>query len=116
MMLFSNEKVISNFRNGITLTNQRVHMNDFNEGRKYKITIALEDISSIQQLHKSNPILLILAVLAALGTLYGMSNSNNEQVGLFAVLAVVFAIAYLLTRHQIVSIHPNGGRPLEFKI
>lgn len=118
MTLFSNEHIISSSNGGkIILTNQRIHMNDTEWGKSYKITIALEDISSIEYLYKSNILWLALAIISGImGGLTYVNGASAEQelVLYFFGGALFFLLLWALSKRQTVSITPNGGKPLQF--
>jgi hypothetical protein len=118
MTLFSNEHVISSSNGGkIILTDQRIHMNETEWGKSYKITLALEDISSIEYLYKSNILWLVLAGISLLfaGATYINGDSSQQGISVYGFAgALLFFIFWVFSKKQMVSITPNGGKSLQF--
>jgi hypothetical protein len=121
MTLLPNEhEVLTSNENKIVLTNKRVHMTDKEWGRSYSITIFLEDISTTQTLYKSNILWLILAVLSLLLFAYTFIASDRyydmTPVKVSFVVGLIFLALYWFSRRHIISIHSDGGKPLEFLV
>ncbi len=79
--------------------------------------IFLENISSIENVYKSNPVLL---VIAALGLIVGLVTADRTYkgglaFGAFAV-AVIFLLLWLNSRKHVVTISSNGGAKLNFLV
>lgn len=117
LVLFPNEnKILTSNSNNIILTNYRIHMAEKELGRSYGITIFLEDISSVQLLYKSNFGLLILALLSTLVLLYSLSTGKSDMIMGSLLAGLLLLLLWFLSRKHIVSIHPDGGKPLEFEV
>ena len=123
MTLLANEhEVLTSNENKIVLTNKRIQMTEKEWGRSCKITIFLENISSMQILYKSNILWLILAILSLL--FFGFALLRNDRFEYYDktpmqisfVVGLVFIALYSFSRRHIISIHSNGGKPLEFTI
>lgn len=118
-LLADEEIVVSCNQDKIILTNQRIHLSDKDWGRSYLVTIFLENISSIEMLYKSNPILLVLAAICFLVGILAMStgygNEATFQVGSFMV-SVIFLVFWLYSKDRVVTIASNGGSKLNFRV
>jgi hypothetical protein len=118
MQLLPDEQLlVASNQDRIILTSQRIHLTDKEWGRSYKITFFLENISSIENVYKSNPGLLLIG---ALGLVVGIATINREyQSGLafggFTV-AVVFLLVWLNSRRHVVTISSKGGGKLNFLV
>ena len=118
MQLFPNEEIlVTSNQDKIVLTSQRVHLNDKEWGRSYRISLFLENISSIENVYKSNPVFL---VMAALGLIVGLVTVDRTYegglaFGAFAV-AVIFLVLWLNSRRHMVTISSNGGAKLNFLV
>lgn len=117
MKLLPNEEtLITSNEDKIVLTNNRIQMNDSVWGQSYKISIFLEDISSIEIKYKSNVLFLFLGVICILGGLYmGGQSGSEEMIGGLVLGAVLIAI-WWFSRKNIISISSNGGSSLNFLI
>jgi hypothetical protein len=118
MQLLPDEKLlVTSNQDRIVLTSQRIHLTDKEWGRSYQITLFLENISSIENVYKSNPVLLLIG---ALGLVVGITTINREyQAGLAFggfTAAVIFLLLWLNSRRHIVTISSNGGGKLNFLV
>jgi hypothetical protein len=118
MQLLSDEELlVSSNQDRVILTSQRVHLNDKEWGRSYKITLFLENISSIENVYKSNPVLL---VIAALGLIVGLLTVDRAYEGGLAfgafTVAVIFFLLWLNSRRHVVTIASNRGAKLNFLV
>jgi hypothetical protein len=116
MNLLSNESVLVKSNDDkIILTNLRIHMTSRKWGRTYRITIFLEDISTIEHANISNVYYLVLAAFSfMLGVL---SIGNPETIpsiyGGF-ILGGIFLSLWLSTRGHQVTFCSKGGHSLRF--
>jgi hypothetical protein len=118
MRLSSDEKIlVTSNQDKVILTNQRVHLTDKQWGRSYQITIFLENISSIENVYKSNPLLLVIAALGLVVALVTYNRTYDEGLtfGGFAA-GVIFLLLWLNSRRHMVTISSNGGGKLDFPI
>jgi hypothetical protein len=118
MQLFPDEEIlVTSNQDKIVLTSQRVHLNDKEWGRSYQITLFLENISSIENVYKSNPVLL---VIAALGLIAGLVTVDRAYEGGLAfvgfTVAVIFLLIWLNSRRHVVTISSNGGAKFNFLV
>jgi hypothetical protein len=118
MQLFPDEEIlVTSNQDKIVLTSQRVHLNDKEWGRSYQITLFLENISSIENVYKSNPVLLVFAVLGLIVGLVTVDRAYEGGLtfGAFTV-AVIFLLLWLNSRRHVVTISSNGGAKLNFLV
>jgi hypothetical protein len=116
-LLPDEELLVTSNQDKVILTNQRVHLADKEWGRSYQITIFLENISSIENVYRSNPLLLVIAVLGlgvALVT-YNRTYDGALTIGGFAA-GVIFLLLWLNSRRHMVTISSNGGGKLNLPI
>ena len=122
MKLFPKEhEILSSNENKIILTNHRIQMNDKEWGRSNSITIFLEDISSMQTLYKSNILWLILGALCLLFSVYSFLTleqyyGDTSPIKIAFVLGLIFLALWWFSKRHIISIHSDGGKPLEFLV
>lgn len=128
MTLLPNEvELLRSNQDKVILTNQRIQLEDREWGRSSRISIFLEDISSIQVHYKSTILWLLLAglsflVLAYLAFVqytysnrYGYSGDDGP-LGAAIAGVVIFILLWRFSRRHIISIHPDGGAPLHFLV
>jgi hypothetical protein len=117
---FEGEQIVSSSDNGyVTLTTHRISMESKEFGRSYYIAIFLEDISSIQMHYRSFMTALWIGIFAFTGSIYTFfMNTGNYDDQMFAkvlLFAAIISVAiWLFSKRRIVSIYPNGGKPMEF--
>lgn len=118
MKLLQNEvKLFSSNEDKIILTDDRIMMRDEVAGKAYKISIFLEDISSIEVQYKSNTSLLIIATVLALASLVIMSGKGGGQTAVVGlVIAGFFITIWWITRKHLMTISSNGGSSLNFLV
>ena len=112
-LLQNEEKLISSNADKIVLTNQRIMLTDKVWGKSFKISICLENISSIESHYKSNILFLILGIFLTLGGLV-MSTQGDGDAMVGLVLGGVFIAIWWFNRKHIVTISSNGGSHLSF--
>jgi hypothetical protein len=116
-LLPNKESLVTSNQDKIILTNQRIHLTDKQWGRSHQITLFLENISSIENVYKSNPVYILVAVL---GLLVGMAAYGREyETGMTFVsftAAVIFLLLWLNSRKHMVTICSNGGAKLNFLV
>mgnify|MGYP001547294151 FL=1 len=106
MNLLSNESILVKSNDDtIILTNLRIHMTSKKWGRSYQTTIFLEDISSIENVFKSNLSYLVFAIIAFFaGVFYYIENRDlilYSYMGL--ILGGIFLSLWLSNRGQQVT-------------
>jgi len=118
MYLLPNEQeLVNSNEDKILLTDHRIHYTHRIWGKSYQNTLFLEDISSVENLYQSNMLYLVLAILSVFAGIFSMGNDHlaNIMVGCI-ILAAVFFILWLGSRKHVVSISPNGGKPIVFEV
>lgn len=114
-LLQNEEKLISSNADKIVLTNQRIMLTDKVWGKSFKISICLENISSIESHYKSNILFLILGIFFTLGGLVMSTQGGGGGAAMGGlVLGGVFIAIWWFTRKHIVTISSNGGSHLNF--
>ncbi|WP_118952736.1 hypothetical protein [Taibaiella helva] len=119
MILFPDEQeLISSNGHKVVLTSQRIHMNSQSWGYAYQVTLFLEDISSVTLRYKSNVAFIVVAILCFLCSVPALLyfDSDNSSFTASLVTGLVFLTLWWFSRKHLVSIHPHGGRPLEFEV
>ena len=114
MELQPNETLLTG--NGeLDLTNLRVTHLIKKRGFHHQNSIFLEDISSVQITLRSQ---IIFLILAAAGFILGamMTNTGEEQAGIAFGSGFLFLLLWVFTQTRILSIHPNGGRPIQVRV
>ena len=81
----------------------------------YTVIIFLEDISSIENLYKSNILYLVLAGIEILVGVITLDDHYNSDIrnGAF-VAGIVFVLLWLNSRKHVVTISSDGGTKLNF--
>jgi hypothetical protein len=111
-LLPGENKLITSDNDRMILTNYRITKRDEIWGKSYKISIFLEDISSIEVHFKSHIVLLIIGVLMVLAGL-GMSIEAGPIVSVGSiVVGGIFIAIWWFSRKHIVSISSDGGSTL----
>ena len=118
-LLPNEERLVSSNQDKVVLTNQRINLSDKEWGRSYQITIFLENISSIENLYKSNVIFVLLAAVSFLVGIMTLSEVRGDNgtltFGSF-VAAIFFLILWFSSRRHVVTIASNGGGKLNFTV
>jgi hypothetical protein len=116
MNLLSNESILVKSNDDtIILTNLRIHMTSRKWGRSYQTTIFLEDISSIENVFKSNLSYLIFAIIAFLaGAIYLSNREFIVYTYMAFILGGIFLTLWLSNRGQQVTFCSKGGSSLTF--
>jgi hypothetical protein len=120
MQLLPNEEIlVSSNEDKVILTSQRIYTSDKEWGRSHEITIFLKNVSSIEMLYKSNPLLLVLAATCFLIGLYTSSSGHGSgtalQNGCF-VFSIILLVFWFYSKDRIVTIASNGGSRLNFRV
>lgn len=116
MKLLQNEdKLISSNADKIVLTNQRIMMKDEIWGKSFKISIFLEDISSIETHYKSYMLFLIIGIILVFAGLAMFKSGGLMAVGGLIVGGILIAL-WWFTRKHLVTISSNGGSHINFVV
>lgn len=118
MNLFEDEKILTTTdSNIVVLTTHRIRSsNSVQWGQHSTVSIMLEKVSSIQATYNSYPLLLVLAGIMVLGAMIlGNQRGSDSAIALPIVLAIVFVIAYFVTRRHICIVASDGGAKLAFE-
>jgi hypothetical protein len=118
-LLPDEEVLVSSNEDRVILTNQRIHQSVKDCGRANQITIFLENISSVEMLYKSNPLLLVLAGFFFLAGLIassaGYENYGSLWFGGF-ILSIIFLVFWFYSKNRLVTIASNGGSKMNFQV
>lgn len=111
MELIKNEKVLlTSDTNELTLTTHRVRFKSSGYGFGTVISFLLEELDSCSIMYRSNPILIILAVLFIIG---GLIASGQQRAGgivsVILMVAVILIIAFFLTRKAVLRISSKNS-------
>ena len=112
-LLQNEEKLISSNADKIVLTNQRIIMTEKVWGKSFKISICLEDISSIETHYKSNILFLIVGAILALGGLVMLTQAGPAAIRGLVLGGIIIAI-WWFTRKHLVTLSSKGGSHLNF--
>ena len=107
-LLPGEQVVLSSDNDVLVLTTKRVRYDSTSWGQSNLIGITLKSIASCGLTTRSTPLLIILAVVAALAA---FTQRGGEMMGLFLVAAAL-AAAYFLTRKAVISVASNGGQEI----
>jgi hypothetical protein len=101
------EHVLAQSKLGVlTLTNRRVQLQTSGANTRY-VSITHDSISSCGLVTTSQPLLLVLGILAMA---LGMISMNDKTIGPMAlIVGVVMVVLYFLTRTAALLICSNGG-------
>lgn len=103
MELLPNEEQKLNFL-GTTITNKRVYTNS----NKYKISIFLKNVSSVELHYKSKSQFLILSVLL------GILGLSITSIPAFTLIGVLFGLAlWWFSRKRTIEVFSNGGSSIK---
>jgi hypothetical protein len=116
-LLPAEENLVTSNQDKLILTNQRIHLTDKQWGRSYQITIFLENIASIENVYKSNPVYLLIMAGCLLLALATASRELDEKVSIGSfVAAVICLLLWNSSRRHVVTISSNGGGTLNFSV
>lgn len=117
MDLFPSEEYLVQSNNDrLVLTTHRLQLTSKDWGSSYKNILFIEDISSIEVRYSSLVIALVIGVFALIGGLMWANDSSVSQLNIATISGIILIIVYFLSRRYLVSITPNGGKPLNFEI
>ena len=107
------ELVISN-EDKIILTNLRIHMSDKLYGRRYQITIFLEDIASIENHYKGDNAYLVPAFLCLFIAMINIVNFTLLAGDI--LLGILFLVLWVNSRRRQITICSRGGKPMSIEV
>jgi len=120
MKLLKNEEILSSTNaDNVILTNYRVYQSAKEWGKSFRLSIFLEDISSIETRYHSDIYLIIIgAIIALLGfTQYGNDHGGVNLIPLIGlVIGGIFLAIWWASRKNIIKISSNGGSSLSFQV
>ena len=113
--LFDDEEVYvyTNGSNNVSLTNLRIRSIERIWGKFRMTSILLENVSSAEIRHRSNPIFVIISIIAFLIGIQFFEEYRYDGIAntLFGT-SVVFLFIFLLTRKRSIVVSSNGGSKL----
>ncbi len=115
MNLLPGESVLISTNNNILiLTNYRVCYDSSKTGSSKYVSITLDSVSSCGLVTRTNPILLVIAVLIAVFGFYLMADDSmpEEFVPYFLILVGLLVLLYFIIRAAVIKIGSNGGDPI----
>lgn len=121
MKLINNEEItISANSDEVVLTNYRVYQSSKEWGKSFRLSIFLEDISSIETRYQSDIYLIIIGFIIALLGLTQIGNSPGGGINYIPVIGIVIGVIFLAiwlaSRKNIIKISSNGGSALNCQV
>lgn len=117
MELFASEEFLVRSNNDrLVLTTHRLHLSSKEWGQAYSNTLFLEDISSVEIRYSSFVLGLMIGGFLILGGLMWAQQGSVPPFNAATIAGGVFVLFYFLSRRHLVSITPNGGKPINFEI
>ncbi|MDX2054231.1 MAG: hypothetical protein SFV15_17655 [Polyangiaceae bacterium] len=108
MKLFPDERILLEANSGLLkLTTHRVRFEHQRSGDSVVIGITLDAVASCGLVTTTYPILLLLALLAAIGGLASSSHDSGAMLWLF-LAACLLVLAYFLSRKVVLRISSAG--------
>ena len=114
MRFLKDEVKLDTLTDSVVLTNQRIVRD---HGDKCKDFIFLEKISSIEMHYKNNLLLLIVGVIIFFTGIIFAAISHIPELGwFFLILGLGCIIAFIVTRHHVIIVSPDGGKSFKFEV
>jgi hypothetical protein len=107
------ELIISN-EDKIILTNQRIHMSDKLYGRRYQITIFLEDVATIENHYKGDLGYLVPGLICLFIALINVVNLILLVGDIF--LGLIFLVLWLNSRRRLITLTSKGGKSMGIEV
>jgi hypothetical protein len=116
MKLLPNEqKLITSNKDKVILTDHRIQMTEKEWGESYRISIFLEDISSIETKYKSYIGLVVFGILIILVSIFLAGQLRVPELIIVGLaMGIVLFITWFFSRQHIISIMSGGGSTLNF--
>ena len=111
MELMKDEKVLlTSDTNELTLTTHRIRFKSSGYGFKNVISFLLEELDSCSIMYKSNPVLIVLAILFIIGGLIASGQRGAGGIAaIILIIAVILIIAFFLTRKAVLRISSKSS-------
>lgn len=103
--------VLTLLKGDLTLTSKRVRYHSTSAGGSEFISMTLDSVASCGLVTRSYPFLLFFAALAACGAFLD-SGIEEAEPWMFFVASGLLVLAYILTRHAVISIASKGGQTI----
>jgi len=111
--LFEGEEVLMTSGDAtVTLTNYRVQKNVPGFWKSYFISIALQNISTIELRSKNEPVLAVLGIGFLIAAMLAVKDRNLDFGFLLLIVGFVFVLIYLLIRKKSIIIASDAGTKL----
>lgn len=114
LLLPGEEELIISNEDKIILTNQRIHMTDKVYGRRYQITIFLEDIGSIQNHYRGDMAYLVPGLVCLFIALINVVNLILLAGDI--TLGIIFLVLWLNSRRRLITISSKGGKSMSIEV
>ena len=112
-LFLKNEVQLDALTNGDFLTNYRV-IQEYGDDKNH---IFLEKISSVSVHFKNKPLILTLGIIALMGTIFAFISDFDGALAFVSFLVALFLfIAYFASRKYVISINPDGGKPIDIMV
>ena len=106
MKLMNDERnILESDKGQLVITSHRVRFDASAAGQRKIVSIMLDELCSCELNYKSHIILILLAILSVIIGFVGGSDTIVAGI----VGAIVLAVAYFLTRKQMLSLSSAGG-------
>ena len=110
MKLINDEqKILQSDTGQLILTTHRVRFDASASGQRKIVSIMLDELCSCELNASSNILLILLAAVSAIMGLFGFLAGDLIMIPTGIVGAIVFAMAYLYTRRQALSLASAGA-------
>ena len=113
MRLLKDEVKLDTLTDSIVLTNQRI-VNE--RGNKYKNSIFLEKISSIEMHYKNQLAFLISGIIVCIIGIIPLFDDQSGAGLPLLLIGIVLITAFFLTRKHVIIVYPDGGKSFEFGV
>ncbi|MBT2558251.1 hypothetical protein J7E24_10680 [Hymenobacter sp. ISL-91] len=116
--LLDGEALITQSPNKVVmLTTHRIRYNAASSSQAYLVSVLLEKVSSCEVRYQSNPVLLVIGIIAAvLGAMWSTGFNGDRELGFLGfIVGLMLVLVYFSTRRHIVSVASDGGVRLGFQ-
>ncbi|MCU7927220.1 MAG: hypothetical protein KZQ97_12360 [Candidatus Thiodiazotropha sp. (ex Dulcina madagascariensis)] len=98
-------KILESDKGQLVLTSHRLRFDASTAGQRKIVSIMLDELCSCELNYKSHIILILLAVLSVIFSFVG----GSDAIAAGIIGEIVFAVAYFLTRKQMLSLSSAGA-------